>query len=94
MYLWWQVNDELYSVCSMRIIVDQWLMKDWGNADRSVMRLMVENHINSLNFIYKENVRYNGRLLRSSKCKIFVEITCQRRMYKLMDGWISGWGES
>jgi len=58
------VNDELYSVCSMRIIVDQWLMKDWGNADRSVMRLMVENHINSLNFIYKENVRYNGRLLR------------------------------
>jgi len=35
-----------------------------GNADRSIMRLKVENHINSLNFIYKENVRYHGRLLK------------------------------
>jgi len=57
------VNDELYKVCSMRIIVDQWMMKDW-NADRSVMALIVENHINTLNYIYKENVRYKGRLLR------------------------------
>ena len=59
------MNDELYSVCSMRIIVDQWMMKDW-NADRSVMALIVENHINTLNYIYKENVRYKGRLLRLS----------------------------
>ena len=36
-----QENDELYSVCSMRIIVDQWLMRDW-KADRSVI---VENQM-------------------------------------------------
>ena len=37
------------------------------------MALIVENHINSLNFIYRENVRYNGRLLRFAFiiCSIF-----------------------
>ena len=47
----------------MRIIVDQWLMKDW-NADRSVMEMMVANHVNSINHIYKKNVRYKGRQLK------------------------------
>ena len=47
----------------MRIIVDQWLMEDW-NADRSVMEMMVANHVNSINHIYKKNVRYKGRQLK------------------------------
>ena len=60
----YQENDQLYSVCSMRIIVDQWVLKD-QNADKNVMSLIVHNHINSLNVIYEKNVRYKGRQLRS-----------------------------
>jgi len=56
-------HDQLYTVCSMRIIVDQWVLKD-QNADKNVMSLIVHNHINSLNVIYEKNVRYKGRQLR------------------------------
>ena len=59
-----QEHDQLYTVCSMRIIVDQWVLKD-QNADKNVMSLIVHNHINSLNVIYEKNVRYKGRQLRS-----------------------------
>ena len=61
----YQENDQLYSVCSMRIIVDQWVLKD-QKADKNIMSLIVHNHINSLNVIYEKNVRVkDGRQLRS-----------------------------
>ena len=60
-----QEHDQLYTVCSMRIIVDQWVLKD-QNADKNVMSLIVHNHINSLNVIYEKNVRVKeNRQLRS-----------------------------
>ena len=60
-----QENDQLYSVCSMRIIVDQWVLKD-QRADKNIMSLIVHNHINSLNVIYEKNVRVkDDRQLRS-----------------------------
>ena len=61
----YQENDQLYSVCSMRIIVDQWVLKD-QKADKNIMSLIVHNHINSLNVIYEKNVRVkDDRQLRS-----------------------------
>ena len=61
----YQENDQLYSVCSMRIIVDQWVLKD-QRADKNIMSLIVHNHINSLNVIYEKNVRVkDDRQLRS-----------------------------
>ena len=61
----YQENDQLYSVCSMRIIVDQWVLKD-QRADKNIMSQIVHNHINSLNVIYEKNVRVkDDRQLRS-----------------------------
>ena len=49
----------------MRIIVDQWVLKD-QRADKNIMSLIVHNHINSLNVIYEKNVRVkDDRQLRS-----------------------------
>ena len=49
----------------MRIIVDQWVLKD-QKADKNIMSLIVHNHINSLNVIYEKNVRVKeNRQLRS-----------------------------
>ena len=77
-----QEHDQLYTVCSMRIIVDQWVLKD-QNADKNVMSLIVHNHINSLNVIYEKNVRYKGRQLRSYLDVFFLGWPSREKSLKL-----------
>merc|ERR1719342_1967088 len=54
---------DLGNVCSMRIVVDQFIMKE-KKMDRSVMGLEVSSHIDALNYIYEKNVRFRGRKLK------------------------------
>ena len=64
-------DDELYSVCTMRIIVDQSAM-DFLNRGRSLMELYVEEHVNALNFIYEKNVRLKGHSSEKNRQQKFV----------------------
>ena len=64
-------DDELYSVCTMRIIVDQSAM-DFLNRGRDLMELYVEEHVNALNFIYEKNVRVKGQSSEKNRQLKFV----------------------
>jgi hypothetical protein len=58
-----EATKELFTICTMRIIVDQYIMKDM-NIDSELMKYKVKEHLTVLNEIYKKNVEVRGRQLK------------------------------